>query len=1041
MVKTVEMSVKPVEKLAPMARKKLEILLAIRAEARSYSMLGYTIIQDVEYLQVTADNIKRIANFRPGKVMTSKEHKVSRGKVVGYKSTLQCVFAGSTSLFAIAPAFASTISPVRNGEWLNSLDPAVIAIAALTGLSFAACLWAIHVTLGSKNISVDWSRKLAHMEARLEKSDAVLAAHPGLVLVWEDDFTALENGWGKPKILGGPAAMASLLSFSTSYASVERKEGTAAHTPVGHLLETLGDLPLEDDAEEVKTLREKVHDLRAHGIPFSGAVVTLEGRAIEADGRVAGSQVGLWLTDPAARMAEDDGMMGKIRERTIDLHGALSFMEKSAIPTWRRDAELNLAWVNRAYCEAVESNSPSEVLRKQIELDPTARKIAQEASDAKKRISGQILVNISGERRVLRIVETPMHSAGGAALGGIALDITDLDRAQRDLNDHLEANRRILDEIPSAVALFSVDQSISYYNRAFQDLWSFDDADLAGRPTHGEILDDLDQSGKLPERGSNYKEWRNSQLELYTGDLAAPGTGRDGGAPAELWNLPDGRTIKVTRERHTLGGVLLVFEDVTENLKLETKYNTQLKVQHSTLNNLSEGVAVFGGDGTLRLHNEAFRELWRLSKDFVSAGPHVDKVAQMMAHILPEGEDSMRAIKNRIISMSPEDRRPIRNRELALRDGRTFSYSTEPLPDGASLVHFLDVTDSREREKELRERNDILEAVGNMKSKFADHVSRQLRTPLATIVGFTEMLESQMFGVLNDRQKDYIADILTASYHLRDLIDDVIDLTAIDAGQMSLEIGEVNLRSLVESAATYAALKAEDTRVNLKVECAKDIGIIEADEQRLKQVLFNLLSNAFAYTGSGGQVSIGADRTADMARLWVADTGRGVSPEDQAKAFDAFESRGPSAGVGLGLSLVERFTKLHGGWVRLESKPGEGTRVTCHLPIMPVNKRANAAANLDNEPVSPAHPTGTIMITPDGDATPTSETPKPQGQSLNQPQVKKTVSTTRRKTAKRKSTTTPAPARRKTNTQVKKTSSSSKKPEELPPAKTEEKVE
>ena len=847
---------------------------------------------------------------------------------------------------------AETTSSAAN-SFLNSVGIGGIAIAALTGLSVAATLWAVRVTLSSRTISSDWSRKLAHMEARLEKSDAVLAAHPGLVLVWEDDFTALENGWGKPKILGGPAAMASLLSFSSGFNPVSDGNLTDSQSPVAHLLETLGDLPLEDDADDVKTLREKVFDLRAHGIPFSGAVVTLEGRAIEADGRIAGSQVGLWLTDPAARMAEDDGMMGKIRERTIDLHGALSILEKSALPTWRRDADLNLAWVNRAYCEAVESNSPSEVIRKQIELDPTARKIAQEASDARKQVSGQIVVNIQGERRVVRIMETPMHAAGGAALGGVALDETDLDRSQRDLAEHLEANKRILDEIPSAVALFAVDQTLSYYNQAFQDLWGFDDVDLTGRPTHGEILDDLDQNGKLQERGADYTEWKTAQLSLYTGELAAPGTGRDGGAPVELWNLPDGRTIRVVQERHTLGGVLLIFEDVTENRKLETKYNTQLKVQRSTLNNLAEGVAVFGGDGVLRLHNEAFRELWRLGRNFDDDNPHVDKIIQMMAHLLPEENKALKSIKKRIISMSPEDRQPIRNHEIALRDGRTFSYSTEPLPDGASLVHFLDVTDSREREKELRERNDILEAVGNMKSKFADHVSRQLRTPLATIVGFTEMLESQMFGVLNERQKDYIADVLTASYHLRDLIDDVIDLTAIDAGQMNLEIGEVHLRELVESAATYAALKAEDTQVSLKVDCARDIGIIEADEQRLKQVLFNLLSNAFAYTGSGGQVSIGADRTADMARLWVADTGRGVSPEDQARAFDAFESRGPSAGVGLGLSLVERFIKLHGGWVRLESAPGEGTRVTCHLPITAAGQSRARSENVlpADEPV------------------------------------------------------------------------------------------
>ena len=137
---------------------------------------------------------------------------------------------------------------------------------------------------------------------------------------------------------------------------------------------------------------------------------------------------------------------------------------------------------------------------------------------------------------------------------------------------------------------------------------------------------------------------------------------------------------------------------------------------------------------------------------------------------------------------------------------------------------------------------------------------------------------------------------------------------------------------MLESAATFAALKAEDTQIQLKVDCPKDIGSAEIDERRIKQVLFNLLSNAFAYTSAGGMVTIGAERAAGALKVWISDTGRGISPADQAKAFDSFESRGPSAGVGLGLSLVERFIKLHHGWVRMESKEGEGVRVTCFLP-------------------------------------------------------------------------------------------------------------
>lgn len=892
-------------------------------------------------------------------------------------------------LGAIAAGLAATPAAAQDASWrgfIAGFDPIVVGAAGAVGLAVAAVAWAMRVSSASKSQSVTWSRRLAEMEARLEKADAVLSAHPGLVLVWEDDYDAVENGWGQPKILGGPAALASLLSFSRDN---ERPDAS----PVDRLLDTLGDLPLEDDGprEDVKRLRDKVRELRAHGIAFSGAVVTSEGRAIEADGRVAGGQVALWLTDPVVRMAEDGGIMGRVRESAGDLHGALRLLEKAPLPAWRRGADFNLVWVNKAYTDAVEAVAPAIVLKDQIELDAAVRKIAEKAAAGRRAVDGRVIVNIHGERRVMRVVELPMHAAGESALGGVAIDITDLDKARADLREYTESNRRTLDQIPSAVALFGANQSLIYNNRAFQTLWGLDDADLSGRPSHGEILDKLGYLGKLPER-ADYDEWKTEQLALYTEGLSAPGSERDGGAPDEIWDLPDGRTLKVSRQRHPFGGVLIVFEDITEKLQLETRFNTQISVQRATLNNLSEGVAVFAADGSLRLHNAAFQNLWRLDADMLAARPHIDRIAGALSRSLTDAGDSLAAIKSRVTSMSPEGRAPIRDGELALRDGRTFSFGTEPLPDGATLIHFLDVTDSREREKELKERNAILEDADRMKSKFVDHVSYQLRTPLATIIGFSEMLDGQMFGVLNERQKDYIADILSASYHLRDLINDVIDLAAIDAGKMSLELGEVDIRDLLENATTHAALKAEDTQVSLRFECPKDIGVISADERRLKQVLFNLLSNAFAYTGAGGEVVLGADRTPGMVRLWVKDTGRGVSPEDQARAFDAFESRGPSAGVGLGLALVERFVKLHGGWVRMDSKPGEGACVTCCLPL-----HRRQAGDRDPSPKSAAGPAGG----PDG-------TSKRVSPSTAEPRKK---TPTRKRPARKR-----APARRKSTT-------------------------
>ena len=808
----------------------------------------------------------------------------------------------------------------------------MVGAAGAVAIAVAAILLAIRVAANTRNQSVHWSNRLAEMEARLEKSDAVLSAHPGLVLVWEDDTKSLKDGWGDPKILGGPAALASLLSFSGD-------AGEADLAPAAQLLNALGDLPLEDDeAEKPQTLREKIHDLRAHGIAFSGNVVTPDGRSIEVDGRVAGGQVALWITDPAVRMVEDGGVIGAFRERAVDLHGSHALLDRAPFPAWRRSADMQLVWANRAYIEMVEAASLSDVVKQQIELDNSIRKLAASAASDRKAGEARVVINSRGDRRVLRVVESPLHGSGDAALGGCAIDITELDKAKVDLRQHIEANQRTLDQIHTGVAIFGASQNLVYHNRAFQDLWSLEDADLSGRTYHGEILDQLRLAGSLPEP-PDYDAWKAGQLALYTEDLSAPGSERDGGAPDEIWHLPDGRALRVAKQRHPLGGVMAAFEDITEALALEAQYNTQIKVQKATLNNLAEGVAVFAGDGSLRLYNKAFQKLWRLDARALDQKPHIDAIISQLENRTRNAAAPLAVLRKCITSKSPEDREPLEATEIILDDARTLTFGTEPLPDGATLAHFLNVTDSKEREKELKERNAILENADRLKSKFVDHVSYQLRTPLSTIIGFSEMLDGQMFGVLNDRQKDYIASILSASYHLRDLINDIIDLAAIDAGKLELDLKATNVRELLESAATFAALKAEDTQVALKVDCAKTIGEAEIDERRIKQVLFNLLSNAFAYTSAGGTVTLGASRMGGALKIWVSDTGRGLSPTDQAKAFDAFESRGPSAGAGIGLALVERFVKLHNGWVRMDSEEGEGAKVTCFFP----DRKASAA--------------------------------------------------------------------------------------------------
>jgi len=184
---------------------------------------------------------------------------------------------------------------------------------------------------------------------------------------------------------------------------------------------------------------------------------------------------------------------------------------------------------------------------------------------------------------------------------------------------------------------------------------------------------------------------------------------------------------------------------------------------------------------------------------------------------------------------------------------------------------------------------------------------------------------------LSDKQSEYLFAIQSASQDLAKTIDDILDIAAIEANVLDLDLGDVNVYDMLDTALDYVGTKADDTKIALKLKCQEDIGIIRADETRLKQVVYNLLSNALRFTKPGGTIILGADKASEGGvTIWVKDDGVGIPSERQPQVFESFKSS--RGGTGLGLALVQRFVEAHGGWVELESEQGEGTHVTCYLP-------------------------------------------------------------------------------------------------------------
>jgi signal transduction histidine kinase/DNA-binding response OmpR family regulator len=259
-----------------------------------------------------------------------------------------------------------------------------------------------------------------------------------------------------------------------------------------------------------------------------------------------------------------------------------------------------------------------------------------------------------------------------------------------------------------------------------------------------------------------------------------------------------------------------------------------------------------------------------------------------------------------------------------------------------------------------------LEAASRHKSEFLANMSHELRTPLNAIIGFSEVLLEQMFGPLNERQADYLSDILSSGRHLLLLINDILDLSKIEAGKMELDLTTFSLPVVLGSGVTMVRERATRHGVALELDVAPEVGEIEADERKVKQVVFNLLSNAVKFTPDGGRVELSARLVGDSVQVGVTDTGIGIKTADQSRIFEEFQQAGQREGSGLGLPLARSFVALHGGDLWVVSEPGAGSTFTFTLPV---RQTAPAPVHVP-VPVPEArtpHPTGgpTVLVIED----------------------------------------------------------------------------
>ena len=812
--------------------------------------------------------------------------------------------AGVMALVAApADAVAAPLASIATGM----ADPrTLLIVGVVTGLIMFSAVSAasfLRAMRSARKAEAAAKSNAERLDEELDVIHAMLVAEPQVLVHWDEVGTprivaaTLDEGLGLPDEIDG------LLRFS--------------------------DWLERDSACE---LESHLADLRSEGAAFNVMLKTATGGHVEADGRAAAGGSMIKFRDLAGRRRQLADLADRHRRFDQDIQSLRALLDSLPMPVWFRGTDGRLQWVNRAYAAAVEASDTEDVCGQQIEfLESRDRETVDRYVTGGETFRNRIEAMVAGEPRAYDAIVLPV----GRTSAGVAIEERGGEASESSLSRHVEAHVRTLDQIATAVAVYTRDQRLTYYNQAFVDLWQLDPDWLSTGPRDGEVLDRMRALRRLPEQ-ADYRAWKQSQLGSY-----GSATPRE-----DFWYLPDGRTIHTVAERGTDGGVTYLYEDMTERLSLESRYNALINVQKETLDHLREGVAVFASDGRLKLFNPAFAEIWRLDGQALSQGPHVDGVIASCRTLLDD-EAAWREVKSAVTGID-DQRNPIEG-QLSRPDGIALYYAGLPLPDGATLLTYADITDSKRVERALIERNEALEAADHLKNAFISHVSYELRAPLTNIIGFGELLANPAMGALNEKQQDYLSDIRSSSDALLAIVNDILDLATIDAGALELRLSPVKVADVVDAAVLGVRDRLQRAKLGLDVHIDPSLSEFEADAKRVTQVLYNLLSNAIGFSSEGSSIRLASHRDGEMIAISVEDRGRGIAVEDQPAVFDRFESRRQGSnhrGAGLGLSIVKSLVELHGGDVSLMSEPDKGTTVTVRFPI------ARAGASRGDAPES-----------------------------------------------------------------------------------------
>src|SRR6202048_1728246 len=671
------------------------------------------------------------------------------GVIVAMRRTLlSCTSLARNGLIGLGMTVASNV-PAHAGDSplldaiaivfdFNRQEIAVLATAlALLGFSVVAAVLLIRTRARAARSEARLHADIQNLQAQADRFRALLFAEPQILIAWA-------AGDNRPQISGD---IALVMPQEAQQYSPQRVLAFGTWLP----------------PEPALQMDHAVDALREHGEGFLLNLTTSNGRVVEALGRAIGGQAIVRIRDLGGlrrELAESNLRYKTLLEETELLR---DFAAAAPWPIWAKSAQGDLRYANTAYAKATEAAGVADAIHRNLELlESDQRDDLSRALNDNSAFTARLPIVVGGERRVHDVHALKL----GSGSAGIAIDASEATTLREQLVRMAEAHRRTLDQLSSGVAVFDGQRRLAFYNDSYRRLWDLDRAFLDSNPDDSSVLDRLRAARKVPEQ-PDFRAWKAKLHEAY----------RAVEPDKDTWYLPDGRAVSVVTTPNPEGGCTSRFDDVTESLDLARRFDGLIRVQRETLDNLAEAVAVFGSNGRAQLFNPAFAKMWKLSAEALLAQPHIETVEAWCRPLFDDAA-TWRTLRGAITAIENRVEVPLK---VERKDGSVLDCMTMPLPDGATMLTFQDITDTENVERALRERNEALQTADQMKVDFVHHVSYELRSPLTTIIGFAHLLTDPTTGPLMPKQSEYLNYITTSTNSLFALINNILDLATIHA--------------------------------------------------------------------------------------------------------------------------------------------------------------------------------------------------------------------------------------------------------------------